>query len=166
MRNYLSFQRLLILWDEKWFVNKNIIFLFLFINLGKEYYYYWRFIIFGLIDGIISFWNVSKRSRRKQSKVFNLITGGFSLFVCLYCNHCGQQNGYTPLHQAAQQGHTHIINVLLQHGAKPNAITTVSLWSASGNLFPWTVLFCPFLGLESKPLFWWKYSSRSWLSDV
>lgn len=36
------------------------------------------------------------------------------------------QNGYTPLHQAAQQGHTHIINVLLQHGAKPNATTAVS----------------------------------------
>lgn len=35
------------------------------------------------------------------------------------------QNGYTPLHQAAQQGNTHIINVLLQYGAKPNAITVV-----------------------------------------
>lgn len=35
------------------------------------------------------------------------------------------QNGYTPLHQAAQQGNTHIINVLLQNGAKPNAITVV-----------------------------------------
>lgn len=36
------------------------------------------------------------------------------------------QNGYTPLHQAAQQGHTHIINLLLQHGASPNELTTVS----------------------------------------
>lgn len=35
------------------------------------------------------------------------------------------QNGYTPLHQAAQQGNTHIINVLLQHGAKPNTTTVV-----------------------------------------
>lgn len=35
------------------------------------------------------------------------------------------QNGYTPLHQAAQQGNTHIINMLLQHGAKPNATTVV-----------------------------------------
>lgn len=35
------------------------------------------------------------------------------------------QNGYTSLHQAAQQGNTHIINVLLQYGAKPNAITVV-----------------------------------------
>ncbi|XP_010771531.1 ankyrin-2-like, partial [Notothenia coriiceps] len=33
------------------------------------------------------------------------------------------KNGYTPLHQAAQQGNTHIINMLLQHGAKPNATT-------------------------------------------
>uniref|UniRef100_A0A8C1JQ72 Ankyrin 3 n=1 Tax=Cyprinus carpio TaxID=7962 RepID=A0A8C1JQ72_CYPCA len=33
------------------------------------------------------------------------------------------QNGYTPLHQAAQQGHTHIINLLLQHGASPNELT-------------------------------------------
>lgn len=35
------------------------------------------------------------------------------------------QNGYTPLHQAAQQGNTHIVNVLLQHGAKPNTTTVV-----------------------------------------
>lgn len=42
------------------------------------------------------------------------------------------QNGYTPLHQAAQQGHTHIINVLLQYGAKPNATTAVSLEITSG----------------------------------
>lgn len=37
------------------------------------------------------------------------------------------QNGYTPLHQAAQQGNTHIINVLLQHGAKPNTTTMVTM---------------------------------------
>lgn len=36
------------------------------------------------------------------------------------------QNGYTPLHQAAQQGHTHIINLLLQHGAPANELTVVS----------------------------------------
>lgn len=36
------------------------------------------------------------------------------------------QNGYTPLHQAAQQGHTHIINLLLHHGASPNELTAVS----------------------------------------
>lgn len=40
---------------------------------------------------------------------------------------CPSQNGYTPLHQAAQQGNTHIINVLLQNGAKPNAITVVRI---------------------------------------
>uniref|UniRef100_A0A8C5KT07 Ankyrin 3 n=1 Tax=Jaculus jaculus TaxID=51337 RepID=A0A8C5KT07_JACJA len=33
------------------------------------------------------------------------------------------KNGYTPLHQAAQQGHTHIINVLLQNNASPNELT-------------------------------------------
>lgn len=36
------------------------------------------------------------------------------------------QNGYTPLHQAAQQGHTHIVNLLLQHGAATNELTVVS----------------------------------------
>lgn len=40
------------------------------------------------------------------------------------------QNGYTPLHQAAQQGHTHIINVLLQNNASPNELTVVSCGSA------------------------------------
>lgn len=34
--------------------------------------------------------------------------------------------GYTPLHQAAQQGHTDIVTLLLKHGAQPNEITTVS----------------------------------------
>lgn len=33
--------------------------------------------------------------------------------------------GYTPLHQAAQQGHTHIVNVLLENSAQPNAVTNV-----------------------------------------
>lgn len=35
------------------------------------------------------------------------------------------QMGYTPLHQAAQQGHTDIVTLLLKHGALPNEITTV-----------------------------------------
>lgn len=39
------------------------------------------------------------------------------------------QNGYTPLHQAAQQGHTHIINVLLQNDASPNELTVVRVES-------------------------------------
>lgn len=34
--------------------------------------------------------------------------------------------GYTPLHQAAQQGHTDIVTLLLKHGAQPNDITSVS----------------------------------------
>lgn len=33
--------------------------------------------------------------------------------------------GYTPLHQAAQQGHTDIVTLLLKHGAQPNEITSV-----------------------------------------
>lgn len=33
--------------------------------------------------------------------------------------------GYTPLHQAAQQGHTDIVTMLLKHGAHPNEITSV-----------------------------------------
>uniref|UniRef100_A0A8C4HNB4 Ankyrin-2 n=1 Tax=Dicentrarchus labrax TaxID=13489 RepID=A0A8C4HNB4_DICLA len=41
----------------------------------------------------------------------------------LQCFFNASANGYTPLHQAAQQGNTHIINLLLQNGAKPNAIT-------------------------------------------
>jgi ankyrin len=35
--------------------------------------------------------------------------------------------GYTPLHQAAQQGHTLIISLLREHKAKPNAVTNVSV---------------------------------------
>lgn len=35
------------------------------------------------------------------------------------------QMGYTPLHQAAQQGHTDIVTLLLKHGAQPNEITSV-----------------------------------------
>lgn len=37
------------------------------------------------------------------------------------------QLGYTPLHQAAQQGHTDIVTLLLKHGAQPNETTTVSM---------------------------------------
>lgn len=35
--------------------------------------------------------------------------------------------GYTPLHQAAQQGHTLVINLLLEGKAKPNTTTNVSV---------------------------------------
>jgi ankyrin repeat protein len=35
------------------------------------------------------------------------------------------QYGYTPLHQAAQQGQTQVINVLLQHQAQPNELNQV-----------------------------------------
>lgn len=35
--------------------------------------------------------------------------------------------GYTPLHQAAQQGHVLVINLLLKNKADPNAVTNVSI---------------------------------------
>lgn len=41
------------------------------------------------------------------------------------------QNGYTPLHQAAQQGHTHTVNLLLQHAASANELTVVGARSES-----------------------------------
>jgi ankyrin len=34
--------------------------------------------------------------------------------------------GYTPLHQAAQQGHTQIVNMLLENNASPNTLSIVS----------------------------------------
>jgi len=36
------------------------------------------------------------------------------------------QMNYTPLHQAAQQGHVMAINMLLKCSASPNAVTSVS----------------------------------------
>lgn len=35
---------------------------------------------------------------------------------------------YTPLHQAAQQGHNNVVKYLLEHGASPNAQTSVSFF--------------------------------------
>lgn len=35
--------------------------------------------------------------------------------------------GYTPLHQAAQQGQVIVIRILLKHKADPNALTAVSI---------------------------------------
>ena len=34
--------------------------------------------------------------------------------------------GYTALHQAAQQGHTQIVNMLLENNASPNTLSIVS----------------------------------------
>lgn len=50
--------------------------------------------------------------------------GGF----CLSCSadSVWVQMGFTALHQAAQQGHTDIVTLLLKHGAQPNDITSVS----------------------------------------
>jgi len=35
-------------------------------------------------------------------------------------------SGYTPLHQASQQGHSTIVSHLLDKGADPNLLTSVS----------------------------------------
>ena len=35
--------------------------------------------------------------------------------------------GYTPLHQAAQQGHSQIVNMLLENNASPNTLSIVSI---------------------------------------
>lgn len=35
---------------------------------------------------------------------------------------------YTPLHQAAQQGHNNVVRYLLEHGASPNITTTVFIY--------------------------------------
>jgi ankyrin len=54
--------------------------------------------------------------------------------------------GYTPLHQAAQQGHSQIVNILLEHNASPNTVSNVSglylsvlvalqLWRRSAMIF-------------------------------
>lgn len=46
------------------------------------------------------------------------------------------QLGYTPLHQAAQQGHTDIVTLLLKSGASPNEVSSVSveIQGAAGSL--------------------------------
>lgn len=59
------------------------------------------------------------------------------------------QAGYTPLHQAAQQGHTDIVTLLLKHGAQPNEITTVRalyfIFKSSNILYSvWSGLHCSF----------------------
>lgn len=47
--------------------------------------------------------------------------------------------GYTPLHQAAQQGHTDIVTLLLKHGAQPNEITSVRSASTNISSYPLTL---------------------------
>ncbi len=45
------------------------------------------------------------------------------------------QLGYTPLHQAAQQGHVLVINLLLKYKASPNAVSNVSAPAANLLIF-------------------------------
>jgi len=37
------------------------------------------------------------------------------------------KNGFTPLHLAAQEGHTDMVSLLLENGANSNCYATVSL---------------------------------------
>uniref|UniRef100_A0A669ER29 Ankyrin 3 n=1 Tax=Oreochromis niloticus TaxID=8128 RepID=A0A669ER29_ORENI len=73
--------------------------------------------------------NQAKVNAKTKVTVIFVYIHHTSLIFCL-CEHLltlplipPPQNGYTPLHQAAQQGHTHIINLLLHHGALPNELT-------------------------------------------
>lgn len=50
-----------------------------------------------------------------------LIENGASISVQTKAN-------YTPLHQAAQQGHNNVVRYLLDHGASPNIKTTVRIF--------------------------------------
>lgn len=71
----------------------------------------------------------SKPSKDGQQNQGRTPNAGVLPHVCVLFPYCGVvclQNGYTPLHQAAQQGHTHIVNLLLQHGASANELTVVS----------------------------------------
>jgi len=59
--------------------------------------------------------------------------------VCIYVQSllmkCTLQLGYTGLHQAAQQGHVLVINLLLKHNASPNALNEVSQSQSLFSLF-------------------------------
>lgn len=55
---------------------------------------------------------------------------------------CSTNAGYTPLHHAAQQGHTLIINLLLESKANPNAVSNVRLYNIINiNFIPNDVIF-------------------------
>jgi ankyrin repeat protein len=51
--------------------------------------------------------------------------------------------GYTPLHQAAQQGHNNIVRYLLEHGASPNSKTVVRFLFICAALKMVAILFIP-----------------------
>ena len=63
--------------------------------------------------------------------------------------------GYTPLHQAAQQGHSQIVNLLLETGkASPNTVSNVS-WMSINYFFSYYfflvhIIFLKFSNFDSK----------------
>ena len=79
------------------------------------------------------------------------------------------QLGYTPLHQAAQQGHVLVINLLLKYNANPDAVTTVimltmcyalknyclyiCIFFASNNCFVKFLVYCKLLGFSENLFF-------------
>ena len=64
-------------------------------------------------------------------KIQNLFLFIYNLFFCKFILLILKTNddfyffSYTPLHQAAQQGHTQIVNLLLESKAEPNTETKV-----------------------------------------
>lgn len=65
----------------------------------------------------------------------SLSNGWLTLTKCLLA----LQLGYSPLHQAAQQGHTDVVTLLLKNGASPNEVSSVSTLSLLSleNCSPW-----------------------------
>uniref|UniRef100_A0A4W4F5K2 Ankyrin-1 n=1 Tax=Electrophorus electricus TaxID=8005 RepID=A0A4W4F5K2_ELEEL len=74
-------------------------------------------------DLFVLFCFSEKNSPHGVSSIEKLQFRFFFFFEGLLLNYCSAV-GYTPLHQAAQQGHTDIVTLLLKHGAQPNEITT------------------------------------------
>ena len=89
--------------------------------------------------------NVSPYSRNVTTRLYTCTCTGMqvcghipahrcSVYIILYmytliiplCD-CLLQEGISPLHVASQQGHTGIVQVLLDHGAQPNILTKVAI---------------------------------------
>lgn len=93
--------------------------------------YLWVYIHTYMLSCIYEFPSVSPAWPNSQMSDFR---STYSLYNddCLYL-HFVFQLGYTPLHQAAQQGHVQVVNLLLKNKASPNAVTNVR-WFLVANL--------------------------------